>query len=360
MTGRTQLRSLLLVVAAVAAATLPAGPAAGAGAPVPRLAYDTFLGDEPVAVAATLRGDVTERFTDAEPFLSIADGLIAVARRTYADPFRADVTIADAATGEVREVVPDARYPLLFDRGRGLLFLPDNQGLSGPDDRDPYVNSVWYRDLATGAERRLAHFTDGDFRPLHLAASPTGRRAAFTIGDDTGRFEWDIWAGSVDGPAHQVTHDGESLYPSFSPDGRTIAYTHQEGTDGCSTEIRLMDVDGGNQRTLAAGSCQRSLIRPVWLDRDTIVAWQYTGDDTGFRPSGLVAVARATGQVETIVTGRVFDFSVSRTLHLVAFRTVDGRIAVYDPATGKVVPVAGGASRQGGHLHVDGALEQAV
>ena len=369
VTGRPHLRSLrslrlaaaLLVAAAgPAAATTPATTPAGAGTPVPRLAYDTFLGDEPVAVVASLHGDVTARFEDAEPFLSITGGLVAVARRTYADPFRADVTVADAATGEVRQVVPDARYPLLFDGGDALLFLPDNQGVSGDDERDPYVNSVWYRDLTTGAERRLAQFTDGDFRPLHLAASPTGRRVAFTVGDDTGRFEWDVWAGPVDGPARPVTDDGQSLYPSFSPDGRSIAYTHQERTDGCSTEVRVMDADGGRQRTLAAGSCARSLIRPVWLDRETIVAWQYTGDETGFRPSGLVTVDVATGAVDTVVTGRVFDFSVSRTLHVVAFRTVDGRIAVWDPATGKVRPVAGAAARPGGHLHVDGALEQAV
>jgi dipeptidyl aminopeptidase/acylaminoacyl peptidase len=255
--------------------------------------------------------------------------------------------------------VPDARYPLLFDKGDGLLFFPDNQGGSGPGDRDPYVSSVWYRDLTTGTERRLAQFTDGDSGPLHLAASPNGNRAAFSVGDES-RLQWDIWVSSVHGTARQVPHDGQSLYPSFSPDGRTIAYTHQDGPDGCSTEVRLMDVDGADQRTLAAGSCERSLIRPVWLDRETIVAWQWTGDDTGYRPSALVAVSRATGDVRTIVGGRVFDFSVSRTLELVAFRVVDGRIGIWDPDTGDVVTVAGGTARQGGHLHVDGSLEQAV
>lgn len=356
--------ALLGVVATVGGPAAPAGAAAasataGGDPTVARLVYDTWDGDVPVAVTASLGGDVTERFTEAEPFASTTEGLVAVARHSYPDPFRSDVTIADATTGQVREVVPDARYPLLFDKGDGLLFLPDNQGSGGGDERDPYVNSVWYRDLTTGTERRLARFTDGDVRPLQLAASPNGNRAAFSVGDES-RLRWDIWVSSVHGTARQVTSDGQSLYPSFSPDGRTIAYTHQDGPDGCSTEVRLMDVDGADQRTLAAGSCERSLIRPVWLDRETIVAWQWTGDDTGYRPSALVAVSSTTGDVRTIVSGRVFDFSVSRTLGLVAFRVVDGRIGIWDPDTGDVVTVAGGAARRGGHLHVDGALEQAV
>lgn len=357
-----RLRTLAALVA-VAALLVTAGPPAAATTAdggTPRLAYDAFEGDEPVAVTASLRGDVAERFTDAEPFVSITDGLVAVARRTHPDPFRADVTVADAATGAVRGIVRDARFPLLFDRGDGLLFLPDNEGLTA-DDRDPYANSVWYRDLTNGKERRLAQFTDGDVRPLQLAASPGGERVAFSVGDDTARFEWDLWVSSVHGSARRLTHDGQSLYPSFSPDGRSIAFTHQVGADGCSTEIRVVAVDGGEQRTVAAGSCQRSLVRPVWLDRETIVAWQFTGDgDNVFRPSGLVAVSATTGAVETIVSGRVFDFSVSRTMRLVAFRLVSGRIGVYDPATGEVVTAAGGAAHRGGHLHVDGALEQAV
>ena len=270
----------------------------------------------------------------------------------------------DAATGERRYRIKDARFPLVFGDGAGVVFLPDNDGSSDPGDRDPYVNSVWFRDVASGDEVKLAQFTDGDLRPLQLAASPDGSRVAFTEGDDTFLFTWDIWLAATDGSSlTALTTDGQSLYPSFSPDGGTVAFAHTEGSDGGTTGIRVIDVDGTNGRTLTTGTCHRSLTRPVWLDADTLVAWWWAqaGNGSAFRPKGLVEIDVATGAVtRTLVRGFVVDFGVSRGLDAIVMRLRDGSLARCDLACASTVPIRGGTRLPGFHVHVAGSFEQAI
>ena len=186
---------------------------------------------------------------------------------------------------------------------------------------------------------------------------------AFTEGNDTFLFEWNIWVASVDGTdLEQITTDDRSLYPSFSPDGQTIAFTHLRPEAPCSASVHLMGIDGSNARPLARGSCDAVLLRPVWLDDSTLVVWRWEPTDRGFnKPTGLLRISAETGEVlGEIVSGRVMDFAVSREAGQVVYRMKKGRIAVYDAATDSSSSVPGGRDAPFGHVHVDGSLELAI
>ena len=362
MQGRARrLGVLVLVVLGLIAA-----PAVSAGEP-PRIVFTGSEDGIHMRVQSTDLGGLSpiRLNPDAEPFVTINGGLAAYTRHDRRQVFASDVFVKDAATGERLYTVEDARFPLIFDAGTGLLFLPDNNGRLAPGDRDAFVHSVWYRDLVSGQERRLAdlHLEDPDLAVLHLAASPDAQQMAFTHGNDSFLFEWNIWVSNVDGSGlEQITTDDRSLYPSFSPDGQTIAFMHLNPNRRCSGSVHLMDSNGANARRLSAGTCEAVWLRPVWLDAQTLVVWRWERGTRGpfNRPAGLVTMSAQTGQVlDEIVSGRVHDFAVAREAGLVAFRMKNGRIGVYDVASATRSPVPGGREFPFGHLHVDGSLELA-
>lgn len=350
------MRDRRIPMCAVVALLLIAQAPAAEAAKTPALAY---TGGNDRAATATLSGTVLQRFSKVGPFVSLSGGVLAAARPGAGGT--SDVLGFDAATGAELFTIDDASFPLLTRGGRAVVFLPDANGTGDSPDRDPSVNSVWYENLTTGHDRKLVAFSNADRAPLHLAASPDGRWVAVDHGNDVDVFRSDIYVARTG--VHEVrrlTHDGDSWYPSFSPDSTTIAYTHRAGTDGCSGGVRLIGVDGSNPRTLTTGTCARSLLRPVWLDADTIVAWWWKRlPDLSFAPQGLVEVAVADGTVTTLVQAPVADFSVSRPLHRIAFRLESGRIRLLDLNTDTVAPVPGGTRPRGIHLFLDGALELA-
>jgi dipeptidyl aminopeptidase/acylaminoacyl peptidase len=320
------------------------------------------FGDSPV-FATDQEGNAVLLSETAEPFATISGGLVAFTRHRPNVPFASNVIVKDAVTGERVHTVVDARWPLIFDDGGSVLFFPDNNGRDVPEDRDQFVSSVWFRDLQTGDERRLAQFEGGDLFPLQTAASPDGEHIAFSEGNDSFLFVWNIWVASVDGSSlEQITTDDRSLYPSFSPDGQEIAFMHHRTSAPCSGSVHLMGVDGSNARRLTRGSCEAILLRPVWLDDTTIVAWRWERTDRGFnRPAGLLLISVETGEVlGDIVTGRVSDFAVAREAGQVVYRLRNGRIVVYDAATETSTTVPGGRDAQFGHVHVEGSLELAI
>jgi hypothetical protein len=353
-----------VLAAALSVATVVFGidPAKG-GAP-PHIVYTGGGGfTDSTVVATDQAGNAVVLSEEAEPFATINGGLVALTRHHRRVSFASDVIIKDAVTGDRVDKIVDARWPLLFDDGTSLLFYPDNNGRDVPEDRDPYVSSVWFRDLETGEERRLAHFKGGDLNQLETAVSPDGQQVAFTRGNDTFLFVWNVWVASVDGSSRErITTDDRSLYPSFSPDGQTIAFTHLRPGAPCRANVHLMGVDGSDAHRLARGSCDAVLLRPIWLDDTTLVVWRWERTDRGFnRPAGLLSVSAETGEVlGTIATGWVSDFAVAREAGQVVYRMKHGRILVYDATSETSFRVPGGRDQPFGHVHVDGSLELAI
>lgn len=54
---------------------------------------------------------------------------------------------------------------------------------------------------------------------------------------------------------------GSATWPRWAPDGRTIAFDYWEGLGSDTRTTRVMDADGGNERTLFA---RRDLYSPLW------------------------------------------------------------------------------------------------
>jgi hypothetical protein len=341
-------RRALLVLTALAVVPVTAAPAAAAQTAV--LAYS---GGSALARTATIGGGTVAEVSDLEVFASIGDGVLAGSRLTTSGQ-RSNVVGFDAATGTKLFTLKDGRFPLAA--AGAVVFQPDFNG-GGSGDRDPMVNSLWYYDIAAAATHRLVQFHDGDRAPLHTAISPNGHRVAVAEGNDVDLFQSDIWVARTD--IHKVTRltrNGRSWYPSFSPDGTQIAFMSKQGTDGCTSSIRVMDAGGSNNHLVRAGTCHDELLRPSWLDADTLVAWRWTKSGG---PRGLVTIDAATGAEATIVAGAVFDFSVSRPLGAIAYRLADDSVAIYDVGSAGTTPVPGGTELPGGKVFLDGALELA-
>jgi hypothetical protein len=340
---RRFLWALLLALPAMGLAPVPAGAALP-----PRIAFDTNAGD--VRVEA-LDGTETASVSNASPYFSFSGGMLAVSRPTLNGGSR--VVGIDGTNGSTSFTIKDAFFPLIAGQGSRVVFLPDGHA-GGPNDRDPTLNSVWFHDVASGHDHRLVRFTDSDRIPLNLAISPKGGRVAITQGNDADLFQWDIWTATTQHHlVRRLSSDGISTYPSFSPSGLRIAFAKVDHADPCSGSIWIMNGDGRNAHRLAAGTCARHFLRPVWLDTETLIAWAWGPHGV----LGLVKIDVASGSVAWLVHAKVVDFSVSRAMGKVAMRVGAGEILVWDVGddSGMTLPFTPSGSR----VFLSGALELA-
>jgi hypothetical protein len=351
---------IILLTFAVSAAILDAAPAL-AQAPEPQIAYSVGVSPTQAdVVTASLDGTVMQRFVDVEEFSSIGHGVVAVTR--HSDAFHSRIVGFDATTGERRFTVRDARLPLFAANGQGLVFSPDNAGTLKQDERDPYVQSVWYRDLASGDEFKLAQFFEPDHYILEKAVSPQGDRVAFTRGNNTFLFEWNVWVVNSDGTGlFQITNDDISNYPSFHPDGQMLAISKL--TEGrCKGALATIGIDGRDEHVFFESTCAMDLQRPIWIGPHRVVTVWWRHDDQGNRPVGLAIVHVPTGEVHPIVKGYITDVAVSRALGLVTFRrgTGNGRIGLYRIGTGDEVSYLPRTGEEILRVEINGTNEDAV
>lgn len=344
-TGRMR-RLSVIAVALLLALGLPVPPAGATPAPV--LAYDTNAGAVDVAA---VDGTVTASAPDVSPYFSFSGSVLAVSRATANGGSR--VLGVDGTTGSTLFSIRDAFFPLIAGDGTRVVFLPDGRA-GGANDRDPMINSVWYRDVGSGLEHRLVQFTDSDRIPLNLAISPKGGRVAITEGNDADLFQWDIWTASTQTHlVRRLTTNGMSIYPSFSPSGLQIAFAKVNHANACGGSVWIMNADGRDPHRVAGATCARHFLRPVWLDDHTLIAWAWGPHGV----LGLDKIALPSGTVTSIVTGRVTDFSASRTMGEVAIRYQSGRVGLWDAGDGSItlLPV----TPPGGRVFLSGGLELA-
>ena len=370
MTGRRRSTIVVVTLVALELVVASAGTASAAAwsAPVGRravVAYSGAADGEDQVWTARLDGTVVQRFGHPEGYgeawTTIGGGLVAVTKHNLQSFFGSNVHLYGARTGRERTVIKDARYPLITGDGGGVVFLPDNNGRRSDKDRDPLVNSVWYRDLGTGDEVRLLQFSDQDLWVSQLAASPTGNLVAVTRANDTYLFEWNIVLVRPNGRGpRNLTSDDRSRSPSFSPDGRTVAM-EKHGDKPCGGSLATVGVGGAGLDRFYRNSCDVRLSRPVWVGAHRVVAqWREVVDrDQGFSvPRGLVFVDTRTGHVsEPIVEAAVTSFAYSRELRTVVYRTLRGSLGAHDLGTGETAPIPGGRALPGTYVHLDGALE---
>jgi len=342
--------SRLLVALAVVGAT--AAPAAA----TPTIAY--WGGAGPSIRTSDLDGTVRASIHGVPYWwVSIAKGLVLGTRDTKVG-YGQQVIAWKAVGGDRRFTIDDARISLIHPGGKRIVFTPDNNG-GRKHDRDPRVNSVWVRNVHTGAEKQVARFPDiGPVgrNPIDLAWNPQVTRIAVGHGNDGELYAFDIWTASATrkGTLRRLTTGGFSRYPSFSPDGSWIAYTYRRWNTDCVSQVRLIRPNGTGEHTLVGGTCHRILYRPVWISSHALVAWWV--DQKG--PRGLVRINATTGHVTTLVRAHVWAFQVSRTLGKVIWRTGNGAIHLYDLSTRRFRKVPGGTTLPGDVVAIQGQLEQ--
>ena len=146
----------------------------------------------------------------------------------------------------------DAQAQIVFTSQRDGHFRDDIPGIPKLPAAEIYV-----MDADGGNQQRLTRNKHIDVQP---SWSPDGKRIAFASDRDAGRdnpHNYEIYVMDADGgnPQNLTNNPEEDRDPSWSPDGKRIVFRssrdgHFIGQFGLTSEIYVMDADGGNQQRL--------------------------------------------------------------------------------------------------------------
>ena len=136
---------------------------------------------------------------------------------------------------------------------RDPSWSPDGKRIAFMSDRDGN-NEIYVMDADGRNQRNLTNHLNGDWDP---AWSPDGKRIAFVTAREEDDWDNDIYVMDVDGGNQRnLTNDPHVDWdPAWSPDGKRIVFVsgrdgHFRGGFGTTSEIYLMDADGGNEQRL--------------------------------------------------------------------------------------------------------------
>ena len=142
---------------------------------------------------------------------------------------------------------------------------PDGKRIAFMSNRDGHVHAIhgwptseiYVMDADGGNLQNLTNNPNDDTSP---SWSPDGKRIAFASWD--GKFiefvaDFEIYVMDADGGNLQnlTNNPNDDRFPSWSPDGKQIVFSseragHFRGKVGITTEIYVMEADGGNQQRL--------------------------------------------------------------------------------------------------------------
>ena len=130
---------------------------------------------------------------------------------------------------------------------------PDGKRIVFSSERDG-SREICVMDADGGNPQNLSNNPDFDGSP---SWSPDGKRIAFMSDRDGDFLHFDIFVMAADGGNQQnITNDPfDERHPSWSPDGKRIVFSshrdrHFRSRFGITSEIYVMDADGGNQQRL--------------------------------------------------------------------------------------------------------------
>ena len=190
-------------------------------------------------------------------------------------------------------------------------------------------------------QRRLTNNPASDHSP---SWSPDGKRIAFVSRRDghfigEGGLSSEIYVMDADGGNQQNLTDNDfyDTHPSWSPDGERIAFAsrrdgHFIGEGGLSSEIYVMDADGKNTRRLTNN--RKSDWSPSWSSDGKWIAFRSDRKGDGVNYEIYVMDADG-GNLRRLTNNRKSDFSPSwssdgKRIVFSSYRDGNGEIYVMD------------------------------
>ena len=168
-----------------------------------------------------------------------------------------EIYVMDADGGNQQNLTnspSDDRQPAWSPDGKRIAFTSDRDGNVHPIHGWP-TSEIYVMDADGGNPQNLTNNPNHDF---HAAWSPDGKRIVFSSERDghfIGDFEEitsEIYLMDADGGNQQrLTENRKNDWsPSWSPDGTRIVFSSDRKGDFVNYEIYLMDADGGNLQRL--------------------------------------------------------------------------------------------------------------
>ncbi len=222
---------------------------------------------------------------------------------------------------------------------------PDGEQIAFVSDRDghPHVIPGWFTyeiyvmDADGGNQRKLTNSPADDRDP---SWSPDGKRITFMSMRDGHVIDfaptYEIYIMDVDGgnPQNLTNNPSDDRYPSWSPDGKRIVFVserpgHFRGEAGITTEIYVMDADGGNQQKLTEN--RQTDWFPSWSPDGERIA--YASDRKGdFENFDIYVMDADGGNQQKLTNHRDYDWmpSWSPDSERIAFMSeMDGNSEIY-------------------------------
>ncbi len=181
-----------------------------------------------------------------------------------------EIYVMDADGGNLRRLTNDPgsdSAPSWSPDGKWIVFVSDRDG--HVDANGWPTSEIYVMDADGGNPRNLTNSPERDSSP---SWSPDGKRIAFESDRDAGREDphnYEIYVMDADGnnPQNLTNSPEEDRYPSWSPDGRRIVFSavrdgHFKNNLDITSEIYVMDADGGNQQRLTEN--RNNDWNPVW------------------------------------------------------------------------------------------------